>query len=94
MKRQGYNDRVDESLGMRRGKESGKKQSYESRRDESRGMRKSMKRESSMFGVEDNRKAGEVRYISTNGEKYDLDRIKKYECGSKGYPREAFNYKY
>lgn len=32
-------DRLDESLGERRGKESGKKQSYKARRDESRGMR-------------------------------------------------------
>lgn len=30
--------RLDESLGMRRGKESSKKQSYSSRRDESKGM--------------------------------------------------------
>jgi len=33
-------DRLDESLGMRRGKESSKKQSYQSRRDESRGMKR------------------------------------------------------
>jgi len=33
-KKQGYNDRLDESLGMRDGKESGKSQSYKSRRDE------------------------------------------------------------
>ena len=37
-------DRLDESLGMRRGKESKKKQSYKSRRDESKGMKKAMKR--------------------------------------------------
>ena len=36
-KKQGSNDRLDESLGMRRGKESKKSQSYKSRRDESRG---------------------------------------------------------
>jgi hypothetical protein len=40
MKKQGYNARKDESLGMRRGKESTKKQSYKDRRDESRGMSK------------------------------------------------------
>ena len=39
MKRQGANDRLDESLGMRRGKESTKSQSMKSRRDESRGMK-------------------------------------------------------
>ena len=38
-KKQGANDRLDESLGMRDGKESTKTQSYKSRRDESRGSR-------------------------------------------------------
>lgn len=33
-----YDARMDESLGMRNGKESSKSQSYKSRRDESRGM--------------------------------------------------------
>ena len=37
VKKQGYNARLDESLGMRDGKESTKSQSYKSRRDESRG---------------------------------------------------------
>jgi len=40
MKKQGANDRLDESLGMRRGKESTKTQSFKSRRDESRGSSK------------------------------------------------------
>lgn len=35
--KQGYKDREDESLGMRRGKEKGKKQSYKDRRNESYG---------------------------------------------------------
>ena len=39
-KKQGANDRLDESLGMRQGKESTKSQSYKSRRDESRGASK------------------------------------------------------
>lgn len=39
-KKQGYNDRLDERLGMTRGKASTKKQSYKDRRDESRGARK------------------------------------------------------
>tara|TARA_R100000900_G_scaffold144618_1_gene128943 strand:+ start:14006 stop:14830 length:825 start_codon:yes stop_codon:yes gene_type:complete len=34
---QGYDDKLDESLGMTDGKESGKKQSYKDRRDESKG---------------------------------------------------------
>ena len=41
-KKQGYNSRMDESLGMRRGKESTKKQSLKSRRKESKGMSKAM----------------------------------------------------
>ena len=39
VKKQGYNDRLDESLGARNGKKS---QSLKSRRDESKGMEKSM----------------------------------------------------
>lgn len=39
MKKQGYNDRLDESLGNRNGK---KKKSMKDRRDESKGMEKSM----------------------------------------------------
>lgn len=41
MKKQKYGSRLDESLGMRRGKESTKKQSMKDRRDESKGMSKS-----------------------------------------------------
>lgn len=37
--KQGYNSRLDESLGMRNGKKS---QSLKSRRDESKGMHKAM----------------------------------------------------
>lgn len=44
MKRQTRSDRLDESLGERRGKESGKKQSYHDRRDESKGARKHEKK--------------------------------------------------
>ena len=43
MKKQSKSSRLDESLGMRRGKKSTKKQSYKSRRDESRGMKKTMR---------------------------------------------------
>jgi hypothetical protein len=41
-KKQGYNARLDESLGARRGAESTKSQSYKARRDESKGMEKAM----------------------------------------------------
>ncbi len=39
-KKQGYNARLDESLGARNGKASTKKQSYKARRDESKGAKK------------------------------------------------------
>ena len=41
-KKQGYNARLDESLGARRGAESTKSQSYKARRKESEGMEKAM----------------------------------------------------
>lgn len=40
MKKQSKADKLDESLGMRRGKEADKKQSFKARRDESKGARK------------------------------------------------------
>lgn len=43
MKKQKYKDKDDESLGMRRGKESTKKQSFKSRRDEMIGSKKKKK---------------------------------------------------
>lgn len=42
MKKQGYDDKLDESLSMRKGKASTKKQSDKDRRDESKGMEKAM----------------------------------------------------
>ena len=86
-------DRMDESLGMRRGKESGKMQSYKSRRDESMGM-KAKNPGGKGFNIRDNAQEGDVRSIPTNAEKYDMGRMRPYSCGSKGYPAEAWNYKY
>lgn len=43
MKKQKYNDKLDEKLGMKDGKESKMVQSYSDRRDESRGMKKVVK---------------------------------------------------
>ena len=40
MKKQGYNDRLDETLGAKDGKESSKKQSMKDRRHESEAMEK------------------------------------------------------
>lgn len=94
MARQSRDDRMDESLGMRRGPEKDFKQSYKDRRDESMGMRRDRSGSSGKFNVKDNTQEGTVHKINTNSEQYDLDRIKKYSCGSKGYPAEAWNYKY
>lgn len=99
---QGYNDRLDESLGMRRGPERDFKQSYKDRRDESRGMRKheddrgykSSRGGDGKFDLKDNTQASEVKHVNTNSEQYDLNRVRPYSCGSKGYPSEAWNYKY
>lgn len=40
MKKQTKSDKLNESLSMRKGKESTKKQSMKDRRDESKGMKK------------------------------------------------------
>ena len=40
MKKQSAKDKMDEALGMSRGKEASKKQSMKSRRDESKGAKK------------------------------------------------------
>lgn len=45
MKKQMKNAKMDESLGMRKGKEADKMQSYKDRRDESKG---AMKKKSKM----------------------------------------------
>ncbi len=42
--KQSKSSKMDESLGMRKGKESSKSQSYKSRRDESKGMKKRKKK--------------------------------------------------
>ena len=52
--KQGYDDRLDESLGARRGAESTKTQSLKSRRDESKGAEKAAgKRAYSAVGTMD-----------------------------------------
>ena len=53
-KKQGYNARLDESLGARRGAESTKTQSFKARRDESKGAEKAAgKRAYSAVGTMD-----------------------------------------
>ena len=64
-KRQGYNDRLDESLGARNGRKS---QSLKSRRDESKGTEKAMGRRAySAVGTMD--KGGRKKASSTSGGK-------------------------
>lgn len=46
------------------------------------------------FNLKDNEQAWIVKKINTNSEQYDTNRIKPYQDGSKGYPAEAWNYKY
>ena len=58
--RQGYDDKLDESLGNRRGKRSKKRQDYKDRRDESKGMERARYRRAySSVGTMDKRE----RYI-------------------------------
>ena len=95
--KQGYDDRMDESLGMRDGKESSKKQSYKDRRDESRGMKdydRMSKGEKGVFGLRDNTHDGEVKKVPTDSEQYDMNRVRYYSVGTKGYPAEAMDYEY
>ena len=97
--------RMDESLGMRRGPERDYEESYRDRRHESEGAERVMKSRDSergersgmsykTFDVPDNQQAWETRSINTNSEQYDLNRIRPYTDGSKGYPAEAWNYRY
>ena len=73
MKKQKKAARMDESLGMRRGKEAKKKQSYKARRDESMGMKKAMRKKKAVSA--DN-------YVAAN-EMYDRALQKKEMRGMK-----------
>ena len=86
MAKQGYNARLDESLGMRRGPEKGMKQSYKARRDESRGMR-------DKSGVMGHEKAP-MSCDAFAAQRADLGRIQPDYQGNRGYPRQAWEYKY
>lgn len=41
------------------------------------------------FNLQDNTQASPVKGINTMSERYDLGKVKKYSCGSKGYPSQA-----
>jgi hypothetical protein len=63
MRKQGYNDKLDESMGARNGKKS---QSMKDRRNESKGMEKSMgNRAYSSVGTMDMKKGGAVAGFKT-----------------------------
>jgi hypothetical protein len=87
---QGYNDRLDESLGMRRGKESKMKQSYKARRDESRGM---SDRYDMGMGVMGHEKKP-MKCNAFEAQKYDMGRVQREPMDSRGYPKMAWDYKF
>lgn len=92
-KMQGYNARMDESLGMRRGASSTKKQSLKSRRDEAKGMNKaSGKRAYSSVRSMDKIKYYDdsqmKRLLKTNSRDWESIALKK------GYDVDMRNYKW
>ena len=80
IKKQGYKDREDESLGMRTGKQAGKKQSMKDRRDESYGAwgkrskrapeRVNKKKGGSIKGGNRPRPQGPHMWVREKGKKY------------------------
>ena len=80
IKKQGYKDREDESLGMRTGKQAGKKQSMKDRRDESYGAwgkrskrapeRGNKKKGGSIKGGNRPRPQGPHMWVREKGKKY------------------------
>lgn len=83
--KQGYADRKDESLGMRDGAERNKKQSYKDRRDESYGMK-----DMGVMGHASKPK----KCNAFEAQRSDLGRLNRNPMDHKGYPKEAFDYKY
>lgn len=47
-----------------------------------------------MSSLKDNKQDGDVFSISTETEKYDLGRVRYHSVGTKGYPKQAFEYDY
>ena len=87
-KKQGYDDREDESLGARKGAEKGKKQSMKDRRDDSYG--KFGKRDAEKKGKNKINKEGVVK----ENEEEELELDADYDKGGKYYSEEgaeAFN---
>ena len=84
--KQSYSSRMDESLGMRRGAERNMKQSYKDRRDESYGAK-------SMGGVMGHEKMPKS-CDSFAAQRSDLNRLKMEPNTNRGYPQQAWGYKY
>lgn len=84
--KQGYADRKDESLGMRKGPARDMKQNYKDRRDESYGM----KREMGVMGHEKK----PMKCNAFAAQKSDLGRLNREPMKNRGYPEQAFDYKY
>lgn len=95
--KQGYNDRLDESLGMRRGPERDMKQSYKDRRDESRGMKDYASKANEKYlpkgmnGIMGHEKAPKSCNPPVG---QGWKEVKPMKQGMKGYSKEAFDYKY
>lgn len=81
--KQGYSDRKDESMGMRDGRESGKKQSFKSRRDESYGMK----------GVMGHEKKP-MKCNPFAAQKSDMGRLQEKSSHYRGNSDKAYGYKY
>lgn len=93
--KQGYNGRMDESLGMRNGRESSMKQSYKDRRNESYGMKNKYNDKYMSKGMyKDMRSADKKTYHVDVSTGTGWNEVKPYHEGYKGNPSQAFDYKY
>jgi hypothetical protein len=83
--KQGYADRMDERLGMKDGPARMKKQNYKDRRDESYGMKN--------MGVMGHDKKP-MKCDPFAAQKKDMGRVQREPMNNRGYPKQAFDYKY
>ena len=84
---QGRKDRMDESLGERRGKESTEKQSYKSRRHESEGMHRAMSRHHNHDEHHEHHEDHPSRHMG-HGEFANMPRHEIFHA----YPKEKYGY--
>ena len=83
--KQGYADLMDERFGMKDGPARMKKQGYKARRDESYGMRD--------MGVMKHEKKP-MKCNAFAAQKADMGRVQREPMNNRGYPQQAFDYKY